>query len=215
MANREPYHFKTRLVELSYVDTGKKQGPRSSLTFLIEDFDHVARRMNLETWQQPMVKRKHLNREHSALLELFQFFIGNTDYSILVGAKGETCCHNARLLVGEGAPNGVIPVPYDFDSSGFVDAPYATPADRYPILDVRQRYFTGTCKEAAHFENAITTFVRHRDDINQLLNESSVISDASRSKALRYTDKFFKLVSNPKSVEKKILSRCRGTIVSD
>jgi hypothetical protein len=39
----------------------------------------------------------------------------------------------------------VVPVPYDFDFSGLVDAPYAGPPEGIPITDLRHRNYRGYC----------------------------------------------------------------------
>jgi hypothetical protein len=76
--------------------------------------------------------------------------ISNYDWSMRAGPKGEPCCHNSRLL--SGAPGTqVVPVPYDFDWSGLVDAPYAGPPEGIPIESVRQRNYRGYC---AHINQA-------------------------------------------------------------
>ena len=44
----------------------------------------------------------------------------------------------------------MIPIPYDFDFSGLVDAPYATPPDVLKIANVRQRFYRGYCATTTH-----------------------------------------------------------------
>lgn len=76
---------------------------------------------------------------------LFFHLIANHDWSMLDGPEGE-CCHNGKLLGAEKtAAAGLVYAPYDFDYSGFVDAPYAAPPDGYDITSVRTRYYRGAC----------------------------------------------------------------------
>jgi len=70
--------------------------------------------------------------------------IANHDWSMSAGPQGEECCHNARLIGPRGAAS-VSVIPYDFDYSGFVNAPYATPPDQLKINDVKQRFYRGYC----------------------------------------------------------------------
>jgi hypothetical protein len=209
-----PHHFKTRLVELSYVDTDKKRKPWSSTTFVIEDIDDVAKRSGRKRLNQPKVKRQQMNLEHTALLEVFQLLIGNSDYSTIAGPPGDGCCHNARLIVKKGQETDIIPVPYDFDVSGFVDAPYAVPAEQYPINSVRQRYFTGWCKEPARFKTAVSKFKTHKTEINNLISNTNLITDRSKKRTLIYVEKFYEILDDPKRVEKEIISRCRGSVIA-
>ena len=50
------------------------------------------------------------------------------------------------------APGALLaPVPYDFDFSGLVDAPYAGPPEGIPVETVRDRIYRGYC---AHMTQA-------------------------------------------------------------
>lgn len=209
-----PYHFKTRLVNLSYIDTDDKRKPWQATSFLIEDIADAAKRSNRERLAQPRVTRRQMNLEQTALLEVFQLLIGNTDYSTLAAPEGENCCHNARLLVEKNQTDDVIPVPYDFDVSGLVDAPYAEPPAQYRIKKVRQRYFTGWCKEDVRFLNAIELFKQRQSRLYDIVTRASVINESSRNKTLQYLDSFYELIGEPKRVQKEIIGRCRGEVIS-
>ena len=63
---------------------------------------------------------------------IFQYLVGNGDWS-------HTHFHNVKLMrVGF----EYFPVPYDFDFTGFVDAPYATPPEGSGLDGVRDRRST-------------------------------------------------------------------------
>ena len=49
------YHFKTRLVEMSYIDTNSKKKPRTATTFLIEDVGDMAKRTGMK--EQKIIQR--------------------------------------------------------------------------------------------------------------------------------------------------------------
>ena len=59
----------------------------------------------------------HLSSYQAALLGVFQYFIGNTDWWM-------PRRHNIAVLTVE---DSTYAVPFDFDLSGAVDAPYAKP----------------------------------------------------------------------------------------
>ena len=66
------------------------------------------------------------------------------------GPQCDECCHNSRLMAS--APGALLtPVPYDFDFSGLVDAPYAGPPEGIPVETVRDRIYRGYC---AHMTQA-------------------------------------------------------------
>ncbi|MFT5137102.1 MAG: hypothetical protein ACI8XV_002139 [Arenicella sp.] len=212
-----PHHLKSRRIEMSYVDTDERMKPRTVNTFVIESIEDAAKRSNKKLLDIEKIKRRQLDRQATALAEIFQLFIGNTDYSTITGQPGSTCCHNIRLIADKTdspeTSTGVIPIPYDFDVSGFVDAPYAAPAAQYPIEDVRRRYFSGTCKEERHFTSAITRFNDRKTAIYDIVNNAEFLSTFSLKKTRNYLDAFYTLIDNPERVQKEILERCRGSLI--
>lgn len=212
-----PHHLKSRRIEMSYVDTDGKNKPRTANTFIIENIEDAAKRSKKKVLDIQKVKRNQLDRQATALAEMFQLFIGNTDYSTLTGQPGSNCCHNIRLIADKAdSPEnatGIIPIPYDFDVSGFVDTPYAAPATQYPIKDVRRRYFSGTCKEERHFMSAIDRFNDRKTAIYTIVNNADFLNAFSMKKTLRYLDEFYSLIDNPMRVDKDILKRCRGSLL--
>ena len=208
------YHFKTRLLELSYIDTDSKKRPWSAMAFVIEDVSDMAKRTKHKPVKVNKVSRLQLDLQQTALFELFQLLIGNTDFSTLRSRPGTDCCHNTRLIAAKDATNGIIPVPYDFDMSGFVNAPYAVPAEQHPIENVRQRYFSGWCKDSARFQQAIDRFNERKTAVYQQLENSILLSASTQKRKLKYLDRFYSLINSPEKVERQIVGRCRGSVIS-
>lgn len=102
----------------------------------------------------------------------------------------------------------MIAVPYDFDQSGFVDAPYATPDQRFRIRTVRQRLYRGRCVNNEHVMVSLHKFRDHRDSIYALVNEQEGLESRVREKLVRYIDDFYELIDDPKEVERKIIKKC-------
>jgi hypothetical protein len=154
-----------------------------------------------------------MNLAQTALLELFQMLIGNSDYSTLTGPAGSMCCHNAQLVAVKERYSDVIPIPYDFDVSGFVNAPYAKPAPQYPIKSVRQRYYTGWCKEDRHTYAAIERFNQQRQAIYAQVKNFGLLSARTLENTLKYLDGFYTLINSEARVAKEIFGRCRGKVI--
>ena len=68
-----------------------------------------------------------------ATLAVFEYLIGNTDWSVPYQ-------HNIRLLTVPAIKNPV-PVPYDFDQAGLVEAFYALPSENIGVASVRERVY--------------------------------------------------------------------------
>jgi len=67
------YSFKTRLLRLTYVDSEEKIEPWTDIVFVIEDDSDVAKRLGLDRLKIEQVGFAELDREKTALAELFQF----------------------------------------------------------------------------------------------------------------------------------------------
>lgn len=208
------YHFKTRLLELSYIDTDGKKDPRTTNTFLIEDTEDMARRNGMKHQKIKVAARETLDLEHAALVEMFQFMVSNYDYSLFQARPGDNCCHNTRLIADKSGSGKLIAVPYDFDVSGFVDAPYATPPPTFDVRSVRVRTYTGFCKEDRHVQSAITKFNERKDRLYDVVRQSALISDKVKTRAVKYLDNFYSIINNEPQVQKKIIGRCRGKLIS-
>ena len=119
-------------------------GPSSAGSGSLEDVDDVASRnaMRRATTGE-RVLTSQLSRTDAARVALFEHMISNLDWSMRAGPAGERCCHNSRLIAGSGSTGNFVPVPYDFDFSGLVNAPYAVSPDGRS--GVRARQYRGYC----------------------------------------------------------------------
>lgn len=208
-----PYHFKTRLMNLGYVDTDKKKDPWKAPAFVIEEITDVASRTEMKDKTVKTANRHKMDHAQTALVELFQLFLGNTDYSTLKGPPGSNCCHNAKVIGVKGKDSILVPVPYDFDASGFINARYSAPSEQYPIRSTTQRYFTGWCKEERFFRGAIDKFIDHKSDIYSMMTDSGLLSEKTVKKKLGFIDKFYDIIEDEKQIQRQVLKRCRGNVI--
>ena len=137
-----------------------------------------------------------LEGEYSDLTSLFQYMIGNTDFSPIAGPDGEDCCHNSTLFGNEGDP--VYSIPYDFDMSGLVDAPYAAPNPQY----------RGRCAYIDHLPASLELVRDKRDAIYALIEEQAGLEPSTRKKMSKFIDRFFDVIDNPKKLKREIESKC-------
>jgi len=86
------------MAEIDYVEgrTGSVRIHR--LGFLIEDIDELGARNGLKEIKTEKIERAQLNADAVARSDLFQYMIGNQDWSDRLPAAGRICCHNIRLL---------------------------------------------------------------------------------------------------------------------
>lgn len=202
--------FGTRLVRLSYVDSDEKKDSWTDLVFLLEDDADVGKRLDLDRARVASNAFEELDLRAAALVDLFQFMIANHDYSLLQGPDGSYCCHNVAIFTSEEMPDQRIPIPYDFDMSGLVDAPYASPPDYLPIRLVRTRYYRGLCQPPEILQETIAHFRSKRGEIMDLFNDTEELGRLKKSSTLRYLQQFFDILDDESATKEQIIDRCRG-----
>lgn len=202
--------FGSRLIRLSYVDSDDKLKSWTDLAFVIEDEGDIADRLDLDEARVAANRFEDLDQPVTALLELFQLLIANNDYSLLKGPEGEYCCHNAVMYTREESADKRIPIPYDFDMSGLVNAQYASPPKHVPIRLVRTRYYRGLCQPSEIMDDAVARMLSKKNEIIALYAEHPELSRMSRNRNLTYIKKFFAILEDKSAFEDVVLDRCRG-----
>lgn len=198
--------YRVRLLRVTYVDSDTKKKDRVNFGFLIEPDKDLAKRLGGKVLKIQSTTTGALDGQHTNITSVFQYLIGNTDFSPIAAAEGESCCHNHVLIGRENAP--VLSLPYDFDMSGFVNAAYAAPNPRFRIRNVRQRLYRGRCANNEHLDDTLQAYRDRRQDIYQLVSELKHLSDSARKKLIRYINEFYATVDNPKRLESKIRNSC-------
>ena len=100
-----------------------------------------------------------------------------------------------------------MPLPYDFDFSGLVDTTYAI--SRSETGDVRKRRYLGYCESHVDLADAITHMQSKREEIEAEVRQLEALSSRENKRTLKYFDRFYEVLDEPKKFEKRILKRCR------
>ncbi len=206
-----PYSFRVKPLSVEYRDSGSKSKPVTRFSFLIEDIDEVANRNDLDKLTIGEVPYKQLDAVVSSYLSLFQYMIGNLDWAATSGPDKSRCCHNSRVI-GQG--KDIIPkyvVPYDFDFSGLVNAPYALPPDGLRVRKVTQRLYRGFCVHNDSLPLAVATFNEKKSAIMTLFRDDPHLDNRSRDRALKFLEGFYQVINNPKAFKHEIIDKCRGS----
>ncbi len=123
------------------------------------------------------------------------------------GPVGDECCHNARLI-GPLAPGQTVPIPYDFDFSGLVSAPYAGPPPELDIADIRQRLYRGYCIHNADALAAARQFRAHQPQILGVLSQIPGMDAKTQQRASSFLGGFFANIATDESTGSKVLKTC-------
>ena len=192
---------RVRLVRLSYADSASGKVEVTRYSFLIEDPAQVARRANGVMLDRKGATADDLDPEISALAFTFQYFIGNTDFSY--GGL-----HNGEVIALADGRN--LPVSYDFDFAGAIDATYAGVDPSMQVRRVRDRQFRGYCAHEAAYPNAFAQFIAKKDAIYALYRDEigRLIAPGTVKRTLGYYDDFYKDIATPKDVQRNLFSTC-------
>lgn len=204
------YSFRVRPMRISYVDSKKGGKPIVRFGFFIEDIDDVAKRNGKKKLDIPDIPFRELEPGTSSIMSLFQFMIGNLDWAATSGPREDRCCHNTRLIGESNEAIPKFPIPYDFDSTGLVDAHYAAPPNQLKMRNIRQRLYRGFCKNKPQLGETVSLFNQKKQEILGLVEQNTWLNDRSRTSSLRYLEGFYDIINDPGKLEKQISDRCRG-----
>lgn len=205
------YSFKVRPLKVDYKDSKKGKVDDGRFAFIIEDDSDVAKRNDLEKLEIPRVRTTRLHQETISIFSLFQLLIGNLDWSALKGPDPEECCHNVKLIGPEPLKDSdpIIPVPYDFDSSGLVDAPYVGPPLGLGLKSVTQRLYRGYCTNNPALPEARARMLDHETAILDILRNDEFLSKNTQKKSVKYLSKYFKMLRDDDDFNKQVVMKCR------
>jgi hypothetical protein len=193
-------HHRTRLVNITYRDSADRVRPITVTAFMLEIEDEVADEHGIElveltgaVWDD--VKPEVLNR-----LSLFEFWIGNTDWSL--GAL-----HNITLFR---ASDGHVPVAYDFDWSGAVNARYSFPQSTLGIRTVRERLHRGPCRTAEQWAPTIAHYQSIRAAVDSVwAMPIDGLDQRKRADAKAYLDQLWPILADSRRFQRAVIDVCQ------
>ena len=199
-----PLGFLARLAKISYVDSanGTAKPMTTRWGFITEDGGELSQRTGFRAVNIKGATRGDIQVDNLTLVSLFQYMIGNTDYSI-------SALHNVQLL---GDDTATYAVPYDFDWTGAVNPPYAFPNPTLGIRSVEDRLYRGYCVSPDAILRAIALFSAKKEAIYALYQDDigKLMPPDRRKRILDYFDDFYKTIGDPNSVRRDIIGACLG-----
>jgi hypothetical protein len=155
----------------------------------------LAERTRLEPATLTGVKRSSFNQQQVAEVYVFQYLIGNTDWSLVMADGDDECCHNGELFKSE--PD-LFYVPYR----------YAKPDPKLGIRSVTQRRYRGYCVSTEVLISAIRRIKALRSDILQVPGEIPGRSAKDVAANIQYLERFFDEAENEEKLIKSFEKRC-------
>ena len=152
-------------------------------------------RQNIPTW--------HTDHYHANLMAVFQYLIGNTDWSI-------PKLHNIRLVKPAKPTEKPLAIPYDFDYCGMVNAQYAIPPESLGITTVRTRIYRGYClSNPEEYQFFFNEFVKVKEEMYTLIRNFIPLEEKHRSEMINYLDSFYETIEDPRLSKRRIIAASR------
>ena len=177
-----PVHVKARLIRLTIKDTHVEKSKKNMFAILVEDAEETAARYNGVEVEEYGISPDSLAANQAALLVMFEYMIGNTDWDI-------SMMRNVRLLRTQ-AGGKILALPYDFDFSGLVSAPYASPSSDTGLKTVRDRFLMANGIKPDALKRAVMNLRKNRQAIYDICRNRFVSRETSDDMML-FLDTFF------------------------
>lgn len=201
-----PYYFKTRLLDIDFEELKSNKSKTYRLKgILIEDDKKVAKRFDGKVFDGFM---HPLNQEPITSIRnaFFQYMIGNTDFS-------QAYQHNIKLIY---INQNMIPIPFDFDMSGFVNTSYAVVSgiqgESLGTSSVTERKYRGFARDEKLLEQVRQEFINKKQEILTVLDRNASFFDNPKefSTAREYILNFFDIIGNGGKFRSEILEQARN-----
>ena len=196
-----PFYFKTRRLEINYTDQKHKNQKNFNLIgFFIEDDDKVAKRFDSK-----IIKRKisplAMDDFNSVNLSFFNFLIGNTDFS-------SAHQHNGKLLFYE---KKIIPIPYDFDLTGWVKPKYGLGITNRLGYSFEERNYIGFKREKSIYSKVRNHYLTLKEKILKTveLYEPEFEYKKSYNLMMNYLGEFYEILENDNLYNSLIISKAK------
>ncbi|HAD11549.1 MAG TPA: hypothetical protein DCF33_03825 [Saprospirales bacterium] len=180
--------LRARLIRITIRDTHVEKSKPPMYAILLEDEEELVSRLNGTLNEEYGVPADSLNANQAALAVMFEYMIGNTDWEISMQ-------RNVRLVKAPISGKSLV-IPYDFDFSGLVGAPYATPSSETGLKSVKDRFLMSNGINAEHLRRALNTLKANRQTILGWCKSKYLSYDASEEMKLYLRGFFEKMEGN-------------------
>jgi hypothetical protein len=194
--------FKVRPAMINYIYSGKKADTVRKFAFFIEREKSLVDRLNAVEFETEKFNPNMLNPFPTCLMDMFQYMIGNTDYS-------SYDLHNVILVSDSTRRFPPVPIPYDFDWSGLISANYAVPHPTIGTEYVSERVYRGFLKEPFIVAHTIGIFNARKQEIYRLFEDFALLEADKKKKAIKYLDEFYEIINDDKKVKTEFFDKAR------
>lgn len=202
-----PNSFRVQRVDITYVDVNGNHPERTEVGFIIEETDEMASRLGGEEVENALnLPVADFDPKAEATHALVQYLIGNGDVSLPM----------ARNLKVVKRPDGsLIPVGYDFDFSGWVGAPYASPTAEVGQQSIYQRVYLGYAQSDETLRAVAEHFSQRRRAVMDFIANFGYLNTGERETVHRFAARFFReLGKKNANLDQPLYDQLRGGIAA-
>lgn len=178
--------FRVQLLNITYADT-RTGTTKTQSAFLIEDTAQLRARLDAKKCKAKIgIPEEQFDQNQVNTAALFQYMIGNLDWSLAVS-------QNVKM-VRKG--DKVLAIPYDFDFSGLVNAPYALMNSNVGQTKAKERIYLGFAKNQKSMESEIAFFNNEKKNLLNYIKEFKFLTSNSRKDVSSYIKSFYNEIEN-------------------
>ncbi len=197
------HSFRVRLLHVTYQDSVEPSRSFTRRAFLIEDQDALAGRLGGKILKKDGLSNQEMDQQGLALLYLFQYVIGNIDWSI-------EARQNLKLLDLD-SPDGLFALPYDFDFAQIISPHYIDRAPKLGPETLRHQLFHDLCLSPKELDPIIDRIQDAQGQIHQLISSAKYLDEQLKSKLDRQFSNFYNTLEDENLVQKEFIRPCTKT----
>ncbi len=183
--------FRARLIRLTIRDTHVERSKKPMYAILLEDEEELVARLKGELKEDYGTPVDSLQSYQSSLMVMFQYMIGNTDWDI-------SMLRNVRMVRAP-ETGKLFAIPYDFDFSGLVSAPYSSPSADTGLKSVRDRFLMSNGLQPEVLKRALNTLKASKPQFYSLCKSKHLDFNATQDMH-SYLRSFFEKVEGKNEI---------------
>ena len=195
-----PRSFRVRLAKATYVDSRNGKTMSSHDAVFIEDEDDLARRLEGRAVAIPHTVFVDYDLDALTTMMVFQYMIGNTDFSIYA-------LHNVKIVQTRFRP--LYPIVWDFDVSGLVAPSYGAPDPRLGLPSLLERRYRGPCRTLEAFEPTFAAFRAKEAESMALVDSVPGLGQWHRNLVRQFLANFYATLGRKEALKKAFVDRCK------
>lgn len=180
--------LRVQLLKINFTDSASGEN-NIQYGFVIEDTAEFRNRIGATKMDKIYnIHPDMLDCNQFKVVALFQYMIGNIDYNL-------SSSHNLKMVR---IKDKVVIVPYDFDFSEIVNAPYRTGNEKLNVTKQGDRSYLGFPEDVKDLKETVQVFKNNRKHLFKIVSNFKMLHHEDRAFIKNYLNDFFKNINEIK-----------------